>query len=258
MRMSKVVLVVPDQHVHKDYHNDRADWLGKLILDLKPDVLVNMGDACDLPSLSGYDKGKASFNGASYQKDIEAHLDFQERMWAPIKTAKRKKPHSIILWGNHENRLNKVLEYEPQLRGDKFGLSPKNFEFEEYYHEVVPYEGQTPGIYNLDGVLFSHYFVSGLMGRPIGGVNHAASLISKNHCSSVAAHSHTFDFSVVSKADGGTVMGLVCGVYQDYESKWAGTVNNLWQSGVAILKDFEGGRWDLEWVGIKRMKALYG
>lgn len=256
--MAKTVLVLPDQHAHKDHNNDRADWAGKLMLDLKPDVLVNMGDACDLPSLSSYDKGKASFNSASYQKDIEAHLDFQERFWYPITKAKRKKPHSIVLWGNHEQRLNKVLEYEPHLKGDRFGLSAKNFEFEKYYDEVVPYSGSTPGVYNLDGVLFAHYFVSGVMGRPISGNHHAASLLAKNHCSSVCAHSHTFDFSVAQRANGDTIMGLVCGVFQDYKTGWAGAVNNLWHPGLAILHDFENGKFDLEWVSMERLKKTYG
>lgn len=256
--MSKTVLVVPDQHAHPDHHNNRADWIGRLILDLKPDVLVNMGDAADMPSLSSYDKGKASFNGASYQRDIEAHLDFQERMWSPIKKAKRKRPYSVVLVGNHEQRLDRALEYDPQLRGERYGISPRNFDFETYYHEVVPYDGSTPGIYNLDGVLFSHYFVSGIMGRPIGGVNHAASLIDKNYCSSVAAHSHTFDFTVRSSPSGKTLMGLVCGVYQDYSSPWAGSSGAFWERGLAILKDFEDGRWDLTWISIKAMEREYG
>jgi hypothetical protein len=256
--MSKTVLVLPDQHAHRLHHNNRADWVGKLIVDLKPDVLVNMGDAADLPSLSSYDKGKASFNSASYEKDIEAHLDFQERMWAPINKAKKRKPESIVLVGNHEHRINKVLEYEPHLAGAKYGISTKHLEFERYYDKVIPYSGQTPGIFNLDGVLFAHYFISGIMGRPIGGINHAASLLAKNHCSSICAHSHTFDYSVASRADGKTIMGLVCGVYQDYESKWAGNVNQLWQPGLAILRDFEDGRYDLEWVSIDRMRKTYG
>jgi len=258
LKMSKTILVVPDQHAHPDHHNNRADWLGKLIVDLKPDVLMNMGDAADMPSLSSYDKGKASFNGASYQKDIEAHLDFQDRMWAPIRKAKRKRPYSVILTGNHEVRLNRALEYDPQLRGDRYGISPSNYDFESYYHEVVPYNGSTPGVYNLDGVLFAHYFISGVMGRPIGGVNHAASLIDKNYCSSVACHSHTFDFAVRAGANGKTLMGLVCGVYQDYEAGWAGAAGNLWQRGLAVLKDFEDGRWDLEWVSMQRMEREYG
>lgn len=255
--MTKTVLVVPDQHAHPGHHNDRADWLGKLILDLKPTVVMNMGDTADLASLASFDKGKASFASASYQRDVESHLDFQDRMWSPIKKSKRKQPYSITLIGNHEQRIHKTLDYEPHLAGDKYGISMKNLDLDHYYKEVVPYSGSTPGVYNLDNTLFAHYFISGVMGRPIGGVNHAASLLDKNYCSSVAAHSHTFDFSVRAKADGGTIMGLVCGVYQDYHSGWAGAAGNLWHRGCAILHNFEDGKWDLEWVSIQRMKENY-
>lgn len=258
MSSSKTVLVVPDQHANPKYDNKRADHLGQFIKELKPQVLVNMGDSADMPSLCSYDKGKAKFYAQSYQKDIEAHLDFQERMFAPIRKAKKKTPYSVYLIGNHENRVNKVLEYEPHLSGDKYGISMRDFDYESYYHEVIPYDGSTPGIYNLDGVLFSHYFVSGVMGRPVGGEHHAASLLAKNLCSSVAAHSHTFDFSIRKRADGKTLMGLVAGVFQDYKGDWAGSGENFWESGVAVLRGFEEGRWDLEWVSTKRLEEEYG
>jgi hypothetical protein len=73
--MGKTHLVVPDQHAAPGFHNDRADWLGQLIKDIKPDVLINIGDAADMSSLSSYDKGKAQFHGRNYEKDINAHLD---------------------------------------------------------------------------------------------------------------------------------------------------------------------------------------
>lgn len=255
--MAKTILVVPDQHAHPDYNNDRADHLGKFIKDLKPTVLVNMGDTADMHSLCHYDKGKGKFFSRSYQKDIEAHLDFQERMFAPIKKAKKKKPYAVCLIGNHENRVNRVLDYEPHLSGEKFGISMRDFDHESYYNEVVGYDGSTPGIYNLEGVLFAHYFISGVMGRPIGGEHHASSLLSKNYCSSVAAHSHTFDFSIRKRADGKTIMGLVAGVFQDSKGDWAGSAENLWESGIAVLHDFEDGRWDLEWISTKRLAREY-
>ena len=77
--MGKDYCIVPDIHAHPNHHNDRADWLGKFILDRKPDVVVNMGDTFDMPSLSSFDKGKASFHGASYEKDINSGLDFLDR-----------------------------------------------------------------------------------------------------------------------------------------------------------------------------------
>jgi hypothetical protein len=56
-------LVIPDQHAHPDFHNKRADWLGQLIKELRPDVVINIGDAADMPSLSSYDKGTKGFQG---------------------------------------------------------------------------------------------------------------------------------------------------------------------------------------------------
>ena len=143
--MGKQILVVPDPHAHPSYSNVRADWLGRFIKETKPDVVVNMGDHFDLPSLSSYDKGKSSFNGASYEKDINAGLDFQERMWSPMKKSKKKQPYKVVLEGNHEFRLKRALEYDPQLGGDKYGISFRNFDFDSYYNEVIEYEGSGPG-----------------------------------------------------------------------------------------------------------------
>lgn len=253
-----VHLVLPDQHAHPEFNNDRADLVGKLIADLKPDVVVNMGDAADLASLSSYDKGKASFQGRNYQLDIEAHLNFQERVWTPIRRLKCRLPRRVVLEGNHENRIKKALEYDPQLKGDKYGLSFKDLDFDRHYHEVVEYKGGTPGIITIDGISYSHYFISGVMGRAIGGVNHAASLINKNYTSSTCAHSHLVDWAVRSNSQGKSVMGLVAGVFQDYDSSWAGHVNDLWWSGVVIKRGVEDGVYSPEFVSLKRLKEIYG
>ena len=44
-------LIIPDGHTHPDYNNDRFTWLGKLIVDLQPEVVVNIGDMADMASL---------------------------------------------------------------------------------------------------------------------------------------------------------------------------------------------------------------
>lgn len=251
-------LIIPDQHAHPDFNNDRADYLGKLIADLKPDVVVNMGDCADLPSLSAYDKGKASFQGNSYQRDIESHLDFQDRMWSPIKKLKRKMPYRIVLEGNHEFRIKRALEIDPQLQGDKYGLSFSDLQFDHYYQDVVEYKAGTPGIFTLDGISYSHYFISGVMARPIGGVNHASSLINKNFVSSTCSHSHLVDWATRSNSQGKQMMGLVAGCYQDYDSPWAGHSNDLWWSGVVIKRGVEDGVYDPEFVSLTRMKEVYG
>ena len=56
-------LVVPDPHAHPDFSNIRFDWLAQLIIDLKPDHVICLGDFGDLPSLCSYDKGTKGFEG---------------------------------------------------------------------------------------------------------------------------------------------------------------------------------------------------
>lgn len=256
--MTSDILVVPDPHAHPSFNNDRADWLGKFILDRKPDVVVNMGDTFDMPSLSSYDKGKASFHGNSYEKDINAGLDFLDRMWRPIRNAKRKKPYSVFLEGNHENRLKRVLESEPQLSGDRFGVSYANYQLRDYHNEVVYYKGQTPGIFTCEGFSFAHYVVSGVMGRALSSVHHAAALIDRLHSSCVVAHSHTVDYAVRNTVSGQTLTGIVAGVYQDYESQWAGYVNQLWWPGLVYLHGAEDGAASVEFISLGKIRTEYG
>jgi hypothetical protein len=256
--MSKTHLIIPDQHAHPKFHNDRADWMGQLIKDVKPDVVINMGDAADLASLSSFDKGKASFFGSSYEKDIESHLDFQDRMWHPIRKTKKKRPMSVILEGNHEHRIKRALDLDPHLAGSKFGLSFKDLQWDDYYHEVHEYVGSTPAIFTIDGISYAHFFISGVMGRPIGGDHHAATLIAKNYTSCTAAHSHTVDWAVRTNTYGQKVMGCVAGVYQDYRSPWAGNVNDLWWSGAIIKRGVEGGTYSPQFISIDQLKKEYG
>lgn len=248
-------LIVPDTHAHYEFDNKRADWLGALIADLKPDVVVHIGDSADLPSLASYDKGTRAAVGRTYKADINAHLDFQDRMWSPIKKLKKKMPYRVFCEGNHEHRIERALDASPELEGT---ISFDDLMLNEYYNDVVRYEGGTPGIVEIDGVYYAHYFTSGNMGRAIGGKNQATALINQNLMSCTQGHSHTLDFAVRATIGESKIYGLVCGVYQDYDAPWAGMQNNHWWRGVAIKRGVENGAYDLELVSIERLKETYG
>lgn len=247
-------LVLPDSHANPDYNNDRADWVGKLILDLKPDVVINIGDMFDMSSMSGYDKGKKSFQGRAYKKDLDSGREFDERLWEPLKKAKKKRPFRVFLEGNHENRLKKLLDIQPELEGT---VSFKDFDLNRNYDTVVEYEGSTPGVINVDGIHYAHYFISGVMGRPIGGEHPAYMLVTKLGSSSTCGHVHTTDFCVRNDIGGGRRMGLVAGVYQDYDAQWAGRANELWWRGVIIKRNVSDGTYDPQWVSINALKREY-
>lgn len=252
--MSRTHLVISDQHSHPDFNNDRADLLGRLISDVRPDVLVNIGDAWDFSSLSAYDRGKASFYGRSYKKDLDAGLEFQERMWNPLKKSKKKLPYSVFCIGNHEQRIERALEITPELSGT---IDYNDLDLNRYYDEVVHYNGSTPGTTEIDGVTYAHYFISGLLGRAIGGEHHASSLIAKNFTSCTCGHSHLFDFAVKSKPNGQKVMATVCGVFQDYDAPWAGESNRLWDKGVVLKREVENGTYDIQFISLSSLKKEY-
>ena len=253
--MSKTHLLIPDGHAHPSHHNKRALWLGNLIYDLKPDLVINIGDQWDMPSMSSYDKGKKSFQGRTFKADLDAGLDFDDRLWHKVRKNKKKKPDAIFCEGNHEYRMKIALELQPELEGV---ISFRDFDLDRNYNQVVEYTGQTPGIIQADGIYYAHYFASGVMGRAISGEHHAYSLLAKKYSSCSCGHSHMLDFATRIKPDGTRIMGLTAGVYQDYDSDWAGETNKLWWRGVVIKRNVEDGCYDPEFVSIERLKEVYG
>ena len=253
--MSKIHLVIPDTHAHYQHNNERASWLGDLICDLRPDLVIHLGDSADLPSLASYDKGTRASVGRTYRSDIDAHLDFMDRLFSPVRKLKKKLPHRVFLEGNHEHRIERALDSNPELTGT---ISFNDLSLDRYFDETVRYDGGTPGVYEADGVYYAHYFVSGLMGRPISGEHHAASLVRAQLASSTQGHSHLCDYSVRTRADGRKIQGLVAGCYQDYDAPWAGKSNQLWWKGVIIKRNVEGGTYDPEFVSLEALRREYG
>lgn len=253
--MSKTYVILPDPHAHPAYSNERADWVGKLLLDVKPDVFINLGDLADMESLSSYDKGKRDFQGRTYKADIDAGLDFNERLFAPLRAQKRRLPATVFIEGNHENRIERALDLSPELVGT---ISFDDLDLRKDYDEIIRYTGTTPGSLELDGIQFAHYMVSGVMGRPIGGEHPAYTLISKKFQSCVVGHTHVFDYCVRSDGNGRDVQGLVAGCFIDYAPKWAGEVSKMWVPGLAVLRNVESGMFDLQWISINSLKKEYG
>jgi hypothetical protein len=250
----KDCIVIPDIHAKPGVNNRRAEWLGKLIADVKPDIVVMMGDAADLSSISVHDKGTIRSVGKYYKRDIDAHLDFQDRLWSTVRKQKRKMPRRIALHGNHEYRIERLLSVQPELDGI---ISYKDLCLEDYYNEIVPYEGSTPGSITIDGVVFAHYLVSGVSGRAIGGEHSAHSLLAKQHTSSVVGHSHILDYSVKTRSDGRKIAGLVSGCFFEDNPWYAGGTSKLFWRGVCHLKNLKDGFYDLRTYSLSSIKHEY-
>lgn len=249
------ILVIPDPHSKPGTSNRRAEWVGSLIRDIKPTVVVCLGDAADMESLCSYDKGTRAFQGRSYQADIEAHADFQDRLWSTVKSGKKKLPRRVILEGNHERRIERAINIQPELEGT---ISFEDLALHTWYDDVVRYEGSTPGTVDIHGITFAHYLVSGISGRPLSGEHHAHSILSKHHSSCVVGHSHLLDYCIRTTVSGRRIQALCAGVFQEHTSSFAGESQKLWWKGVCLLDNVEDGSFDLQTISLEQLKKRYG
>ena len=260
--MTPKLLIIPDAHAEPNYDNDRFTWLGNLIFEEKPDVVVCLGDWFDMASLSSHDKGKKSFEGRRYKQDVAVGVDAFEKTWAPTfkwnkQRSKNHKaqynPERIFLYGNHEARLDKTVQLQPELEG---AISYDDYQVSKYWTRAYPFKA----IAQVEGICFCHYFPAGVLGKPIGGDNSAANLINKLHQSCVAGHSHIQDVSVRTAADGKKILGIVAGCYTHPESHgdWNFNTYKMWYRGVTMLYDVHDGFAEgIEFVTQDRIKRLY-
>lgn len=243
--MINKLLIIPDSHAHPDYDNDRFTWLGRYILDEKPDVILNLGDMADMPSLSSYDKGTKGFEGRRFIKDVSSVVDANQKLWEPLISynlrqsdnhKQRYKPRTIMLVGNHEDRIDRAVNQQAELEG---AVSIQSLDYESFYDEIYGYGEKL----DLEGFTCSHFLPSGIMGRPIGGENAAHTLISKMHTGCIVGHSHVLDMAVRTDGRGHKLMGIVAGCYVHPEmiEAWNKAQASLWWNGIITLGGVENG-----------------
>ena len=232
-----------------------VDYLPKLITDVKPDAVVNVGDTADMASLCTYDRGTRSFQGRNYTADVTAANEGQDRIYFPLKKRKKKQPFYLGLVGNHDQRINKAIELSPELDG---AISLRDLNLEHYNNEVVYYNGSTPGVYCLDGIYYAHYLISGILGRAISGEHPAHSILMKQGASCVVGHQHTIDFCSRVSIDGRRKCAAVAGTFSNHVPAYAGGGSNLWWRGVLVLRGIDGsGYFEPEFISIERLIDVY-
>lgn len=253
-------LIIPDAHACPKDNFRRFEWLGELILTEMPDVIVDIGDWWDMPSLCSYDKGTKSFEGRRYRDDIEAGHKADTLAFGPIvkynntrSRSKKKQYHPQIIRcrGNHDYRIKKAVERQAELDG-VIGLNDINTRLSGLDFTHIPF--LTP--YMVDGICYSHYFVSGVMGRPVSS---ATAMLAKHHVSCTAGHVHSRDWSESVRSDGVRIQALISGVFldPDHESSYADDQSSrLWWSGLHIKNRVKDGDYDRTEISINALKAM--
>lgn len=253
-------LVIPDAHTGPLDNLRRFEAVGNYIATHQPPVIVQLGDWIDFGSLSSYDAGKKEFVFQNVQKDIESYHAAEEVMFAPMLSqnknlAKQKKaqynPLYVKLIGNHEYRLEKLLDYEPRWASPTINMNA--FNSRQPINEVVC---NFMNWITVDGVSYSHYWTSGVMGRPIGS---AKLILAKKGVSCVQGHTHTYDWASFTKPDGTRINAIIAGALLDPEYQGFGgpQVDRMYYSGITHLHEVKDGDFDLEMININRLLKEY-
>lgn len=247
-------LIIPD--VQSKFGDDFTflENIGRYIVDKKPDVIVCLGDFADMESLSSYDVGKKSFEGKRYTKDIEAATKAMERLTTPLhqfnyrakkNKEKQYKPRMVLCLGNHEQRIQRAVENDPKLEGlISYGHLPyKDWEVHDFLKPVF-----------IDGIAYSHYFPTGVMGRP---ATSASAMVSKLHMSCIAGHQQGKQVAYGKRPDGSTITCIIAGSCYDHSEHYLDYQSNQHFRGIIVLHEVVDGCFDEMFVSLDYLKKRY-
>jgi hypothetical protein len=250
------ILVIPDAQVKEGVPLEHLTWAGKAIVDYRPDVVINIGDFADLPSLSTHDvKGSKYFEGLRYKKDIEVTKEAMKMLLAPLKDlqAKQKKnkekvykPRMVLTLGNHENRITRAVNNNPTLDGL---ISTKDLDYEKDW-EV---HGFLQPVF-INGVGFNHYWPVGAMGRPAGT---ASAIINKLHMSCIAGHQQGKQVAYGKRADGKPICAIIAGSYYLHDEDYMDKLSNRHWRGLLVMNEVQDGHFDELFLSIEYLERKY-
>lgn len=236
--------ILPDVQVSPKHDFGYLRSIGEYIVDKQPDVIVCLGDFADMSSLSSYDYGKKSFEGRRYKDDIASAQEAMNTLMKPLydynyrRLVNKKKPYmplKIMTLGNHENRINRAVNDDAKLEGvlsvDDLGYETFGWEVHNFLVPVI-----------IDGVAYSHYFVTGVAGRPASS---AAAQIRKTNMSSISGHQQGLQIATAHRADGARLTSIIAGSCYKHDEDYMGPQGNKHWRGCLMLHEVNNGQFDL-------------
>lgn len=249
-------LFLPDCQVKPGVDLSYLSWIGQYIVDKKPDVIVCIGDFSDCESLSSYDKGKKSFEGRRYKADMQAAKEGMDLLLGPMREhneraveghRKQYKPRMVMTLGNHEERIMRVCNENPELDG-VMGYHDLPYGDWEVYDYLQPVE--------IDGILYCHFNPNPMTGKPRGG--RAALQLEKVGKSFCVGHAQTLDVAVRYLPSGEQQWGIIAGACYLHDESYKSYVGNHHFRGVIMLHDVKDGGFDPMIVSLDYLKERYG
>ncbi len=249
-KLGRSHMVIPDTQVKPEVPIDHLRWIANYALEMRPDVIVQVGDWADMHSLSAYDKGKRCYEGRRYVRDIEAANTSLDLFEKTIEDYNRTHPDDAynpdkhLTYGNHEHRIIRATDLDAALHGK---LTLDDLDFARRGWTTHPFLE----VVTIDGVQYSHYFISGSLGRPVSS---AAALLKVRGGSATMGHVQRFDVGVHPQTQR---IGLFCGVCYQHNEEYLGPQGNEAPRQIIMKHEVKDGRYDLMAVSLNFLRKRY-
>lgn len=244
--------MIPDTQVRPGVPIDHLYWIGWYISEKfngKRNIkVIHLGDHWDMHSLSSYDKGKKSMEGARVRDDVDAgneafyildeaiHSESNRGVW-PVE--------KHFLFGNHEDRMQRAWEADAQMHGI---LGWDLYDTADWQrHDFL-----VPTI--IDGVTYAHYFYNPMSGKPYGGM--IETRLKNMGRSFTQGHQQGLLYGmrpVLNRID----QGLVAGSCYMHDEDYKGPQANIHWRGIVIKHEVRGGEYDPMFVSLDFLCRKY-
>jgi hypothetical protein len=234
--------VIPDTQVAPGTPTDHLRWIGEYLVDEfygKRVEFIQGGDWWDMKSLSSYDRGMKAMEGRRYSEDVEAGNAALDVLMSPLleanKGARKKwKPRQTMLRGNHENRIVRAIEANPQLEGL---LGDFLFNDTAWGWQPVPFLEPKW----IDGICYAHYFHPTSSSRPYGSA--VEPRIKTIGHSFTMFHQQGLKIGRVETLAGARC-GLVAGSCYLHDEDYMGPQGNKHWRGIVVCHDVRNGEYE--------------
>lgn len=260
--MNKLILVIPDGHVDDEQDLSRWALLGNLIVERQPELIVQLGDFMSINSLSHWDLNKNyKMEGKRFSREMEAGRTALDLLFGPLRkynvdrrTKKRKIYNPEILWleGNHEDRVNRYIDTHSSLAGQLELDLPQNLNYAAYpIDQIVRYREY---VYR-DGIAFCHVPFNGR--SAVTGKYITARALEVMGTSVVFGHAHRWQEQDVDRHGADVIQALCAGCFFEHSDDYVKGTQTTYRRTVALLHQYDFGRFDPEAISIARLRNEY-
>lgn len=213
-----------------------------------------------MPSLSSYDKGKRKAEGKRVNKDIEAAIEGMNRILKPVYDLQQQelqehgevlyKPKMVITLGNHEQRIVRHVDANPELHGlfgyDNLRYKEMGWEQHDFLKPVT-----------INGVSYVHFMANPFTGKPYGGM--AMNVLKNVGESFCVGHKQTLDVATrFLPASGSQQWAIIAGACYEHDEDYKGHQGNHHWRGIVVKHNVKNGSFNPMFVSLDYLRGRYG